>query len=679
MCSDDANCENERCVGRLCGRENKRMVYPVGLSMIVRNEEANIRACLESVADLVSEIVIADTDSRDYTADYLLDLVGNRREKNVDTDPTAQLLTGYRSGTAMASGDVDEATAYTFDANDRLLTETKDVAGGTADDRLTEYEYGDSDEKTQQTKKTVKLYTDGSGGTLEVADYTYNLQGRMSKAEIDSDADSNIDTTSEYTYNDSGIRVSVTEKIDGNDDGDLLDQEDSTTTTDYHIDANNPTGYAQVLEEKDDTGDVTKTYTLGHDVIAQQDSTNGVLYLLYDGHGSTRGLVDATGQPLSGQVYRYDAFGIRLDTATALTTLLYSGEQTDPTGLQYLRARYYDPASGRFNRLDPFAGNMSDPQSLHKYLYAHADAVNGIDPSGQILGLMIGGALIGGGIGYYLGGWEGAIWGALAGGGLMATAGMVGVAGGFGALTQLQTIAAIGSFSGFGLMGGAGMYYSMLDEWDVHPTSSPKKIAIVTGDLGWKMRGTLMSGFISEYGLASALNWAGHNATVVHKPNEQQFINLSNNNDIVVVLAHGPGAMAIAGDYYDSRGRAFTGMLLGGTSTNQYDSLHQGFSGSPIRGVAPKEWITANELQNQIRNRNLVLAVAGCRVGKSNRLWQAVGGSHFVGSTADISSGGVKSIFQYVVDLVNNGHNAAARRLTSQYSTYAVDPINPRF
>jgi RHS repeat-associated protein len=69
--------------------------------------------------------------------------------------------------------------------------------------------------------------------------------------------------------------------------------------------------------------------------------------------------------------------------ANALTTLLYSGEMTDQlTGLQYLRARYYNPATGTFNRLDPFAGNFRDPQSLHKYLYTHGDPVNGSDPSG---------------------------------------------------------------------------------------------------------------------------------------------------------------------------------------------------------------------------------------------------------------------------------------------------------
>jgi RHS repeat-associated protein len=131
--------------------------------------------------------------------------------------------------------------------------------------------------------------------------------------------------------------------------------------------------------------------TESHDVIAQNDSTNGTLAFMYDGHGSTRALLDAAAAIV--QTFAYDAYGNHL-TATGLTSataaytnLLYSGEWTLPTGLQYLRARYYNPSTGRFNRLDPFAGNKNDPQSLHKYLYTHANPVMGIDPLGNSLTL----------------------------------------------------------------------------------------------------------------------------------------------------------------------------------------------------------------------------------------------------------------------------------------------------
>jgi len=88
------------------------------------------------------------------------------------------------------------------------------------------------------------------------------------------------------------------------------------------------------------------------------------------------------------QELAYDAYGNNLgfDPAAALTTFLYSGEQFDQRiEMQYLRARYFDAAAGTFNRLDPFFGRISDPQSLHKYVYAHNDPANRLDPSGEFI------------------------------------------------------------------------------------------------------------------------------------------------------------------------------------------------------------------------------------------------------------------------------------------------------
>jgi RHS repeat-associated protein len=105
------------------------------------------------------------------------------------------------------------------------------------------------------------------------------------------------------------------------------------------------------------------------------------------------------------QLYSFDAYGnaIGFNSAEALTEFLYSGEQFDSKiGQQYLRARYYDSVTGRFNRLDPFFGNQLEPQSFHKYLYAHGDPINNTDPSGEfipILLLVAGLGLIGTGVG----------------------------------------------------------------------------------------------------------------------------------------------------------------------------------------------------------------------------------------------------------------------------------------
>ena len=64
----------------------------------------------------------------------------------------------------------------------------------------------------------------------------------------------------------------------------------------------------------------------------------------------------------------------------------YTGEQNDiDTGLIYLRARWYDPATGRFTSRDPFRGIAGLPQSQHPYAYAHNNPINLTDPSGEFI------------------------------------------------------------------------------------------------------------------------------------------------------------------------------------------------------------------------------------------------------------------------------------------------------
>jgi RHS repeat-associated protein len=46
-------------------------------------------------------------------------------------------------------------------------------------------------------------------------------------------------------------------------------------------------------------------------------------------------------------------------------------------------ARYYNPNTGRFMSRDPEDGKATDPASLHKYLYADGDPVNGLDRTGK--------------------------------------------------------------------------------------------------------------------------------------------------------------------------------------------------------------------------------------------------------------------------------------------------------
>ena len=219
---------------------------------------------------------------------------------------------------------------------------------------------------------------------------SYDAQGRLSEIVIDTYTNGvkSQSVTQQYLYDSSGIKIRQIEKIDANTDGVI----DGESITNYLIDALNHTGYAQVLEEsRFENGQLVKitTYTIGHDVLSQFDAVNGYLALLADGHGSTRAVADINGA--IKQQYSYDAYGNAhgFHAKDALTNLLYSGEQFNAvSGLQYLRARWYSPQSGRFNRLDPFSGNQQSPLSFHKYAYAHMNPVMGADPSGNMVTLV---------------------------------------------------------------------------------------------------------------------------------------------------------------------------------------------------------------------------------------------------------------------------------------------------
>ena len=257
----------------------------------------------------------------------------------------------------------------------------------------------------------------------------------MQQVAIDTFDAAGVKTRSERTtfdYDAAGFRVSTLHEVDADADGGF----ETRTRTEFLAERRNPTGYTQTIQERvtnADSGAEIKTtvYTLGLDAISQTVFTPGgpsegeTHVFLYDGHGSVRLLANMLAAVVES--YNFDAYGNAhgFDPAAALTSLLYSGEHFNAAiGQQYLRARWYDAMTGRFGRLDPFAGNFNDPQSLHKYLYVHGDPISSVDPlgmwpsvSGMISAISIGSALVAFGAGTYLGAQAGKpIRGALAGG-----------------------------------------------------------------------------------------------------------------------------------------------------------------------------------------------------------------------------------------------------------------------
>jgi uncharacterized protein RhaS with RHS repeats len=82
--------------------------------------------------------------------------------------------------------------------------------------------------------------------------------------------------------------------------------------------------------------------------IEQINNTTGTAtYLHHDQAGSTRLLTGSTGKTEGS--YSYSPYGTPEHSGTATTPLGYDGQYTSSdTGLIYMRARVYDPATAQF-------------------------------------------------------------------------------------------------------------------------------------------------------------------------------------------------------------------------------------------------------------------------------------------------------------------------------------------
>ncbi len=292
--------------------------------------------------------VITELDGR--TTAYCYDTMYRLTDEVIFDSPVTPIAEGCLTDTAGAN----YISNYEYDWVGNRTYETVDGV-------QTAYQYDDND-RLEQSGGTNYFYDDNGNTLTETLDgniitYVWDAKNKLSSVTKDG-------VTTSYTYNHSGIRSSKTE---------------SGVTTEFVVDHNRD--YAQVLEEvENDTAAVF--YSYGHDLL-NQERDNTISFYHYDGLGSTRALSDELGELTDS--YDYEAFGeVLSQTGSTVNDYKFQGEQYDNTlGQIYLRARYYDPASGRFTQMDTYQGNNFDPVSLHKYLGMNADPVMYNDPTGN--------------------------------------------------------------------------------------------------------------------------------------------------------------------------------------------------------------------------------------------------------------------------------------------------------
>ncbi|MDQ2630631.1 MAG: SMP-30/gluconolactonase/LRE family protein [Actinomycetota bacterium] len=128
-----------------------------------------------------------------------------------------------------------------------------------------------------------------------------------------------------------------------------------------------------------DDGEYSYVYGPGGLPVEQISSAGTPSYYHHDQLGSTRMLTGAGGSPTA--TFTFDAYGnLAGSTGAQRAPLGYAGQYTnEQSGLQYLRARVYDPASGQFLTRDPLG-----VQTGMAYAYANGSPLTWTDPSGQL-------------------------------------------------------------------------------------------------------------------------------------------------------------------------------------------------------------------------------------------------------------------------------------------------------
>ena len=223
-------------------------------------------------------------------------------------------------------------TVYTYDANNRLLTESKTENSEAV---TTTYTY-DANGNTL-TKSTPAHGEDEASGTT----YTDNGFNQLIALTVDG-------TSVSYAYNAQGIRTA---------------KRVNNLRTAYLLDGGNVVAEVQI-------NTVTDNYLRGVNLV-RRESNSETEYYLFNAHGDVVTTTNLNGTV--NQAYDYDAFGNEKDPDSLDTNpFRYCGEYLDfETGDYYLRARYYDPSIGRFTQQDTHwnTANMiygDNPQKINE-------------------------------------------------------------------------------------------------------------------------------------------------------------------------------------------------------------------------------------------------------------------------------------------------------------------------
>ena len=297
---------------------------------------------------------LAGTTETEYTYDNAGRLIGEEIA-TIESGKTAKNKVSYQ---------------YKYDKVGNRISKSVTENGQTV---TTSYEYNSRNQLTQEKvngQDTIYSY-DANGNLVKKSGvagnetYKYDVYNRLVKYSLDDESKSES-----YTYDAEGVRRSKV-TVGGEETKEIFFVSDTSSEL------------SRTVAETGANGNVVATYSWGDTLLSQTREDTTSTYL-YDGHGNVRGLLDEKG--CLTDTYAYNAYGELTErTGETENHYLYTGEYYDgTTNLYYLRARYMNPSTGTFISMDTYQGDMYEPVTLHKYLYANANPVKYSEPSGNV-------------------------------------------------------------------------------------------------------------------------------------------------------------------------------------------------------------------------------------------------------------------------------------------------------
>jgi RHS repeat-associated protein len=261
------------------------------------------------------------------------------------------------TGATVGSGAGAQTYGYAHDVADRLTRIASPDATTTLEYDAANQLVRTLDTGTGQVRSTFSF--DGVGnrraqdpaGPVAPTTYAYDPAGRLTRYAAPAAVAGGAAVVRDYAYDGDGLRA------------DLL--WDSTGDLPLVV------------------GDSAGLYVTGPDglPLTQLTFDGQQRYYHHDQLGSTRAITNATGTVTAR--YTFDPYGNpAVGSSAADSRFGYAGQYTDrATGLIYMRARWYDPATGQFITTDPIG---LDSGETNLYRYAGGDPANLVDPSGLL-------------------------------------------------------------------------------------------------------------------------------------------------------------------------------------------------------------------------------------------------------------------------------------------------------